>query len=85
MTMRVPHTTEPTSSLCMTAPQSCRAALPAEGLSGVKARKPTPDDVYGSTWLTAGTGSVILLNGEPGDPIVIMHHLKKPVAEGGPY
>jgi hypothetical protein len=28
---------------------------------------------------------VILLNGEPGDPIVSMHHLKKPVAEGGPY
>jgi hypothetical protein len=51
----------------------------------VKARKPTPDDVYGSTWLTAGTGSVILLHGEPGDPIVSMHHLKKPVAEGGPY
>jgi len=52
--------------------------------SGAKAEKPTLEDVYGSTWITGGVGSVILLNGQPGDPIVSMHHLKQPAAEVGP-
>jgi hypothetical protein len=48
-------------------------------------KKPTSlADVYGSTWLTAGTGSVILLWGEPGDPVVEMTHLKQPAEEVGP-
>lgn len=48
-------------------------------------RKPrTLDDVYGSRWLTAGAGSVLLLWGEAGDPIVEMRHLKQPAAEIGP-
>jgi len=55
-----------------------------KALAGAKAEKPTIDDVYGSTWITAGAGSVILLNGSPGDPIVSLHHLKQPVAEVGP-
>jgi replicative DNA helicase len=42
------------------------------------------DDVYGSTWLTSGMGSVILLDGNPGDPIVEFRHLKFPVSEVGP-
>ncbi|HEV8653149.1 MAG TPA: DnaB-like helicase N-terminal domain-containing protein [Actinomycetes bacterium] len=42
------------------------------------------DDVYGSNWLTAGAGSVLLLWGEPGDPIVELSHLKQPVEEIGP-
>ena len=33
------------------------------------------DDVYGSTWLTSGLGSVIVLDGEPGDPTVELRHL----------
>ncbi len=41
-------------------------------------------DVFGSTWLTAGAGSVVLLWGDPGDPIVELHHLKQPAAEVGP-
>lgn len=41
-------------------------------------------DVYGSTWLTSGMGSVILLDGNPGDPILQFRHLKFPVAEVGP-
>lgn len=41
-------------------------------------------DVYGSTWLTAGAGSVVLLWGEPGDPIVELTHLKQPAGEVGP-
>jgi replicative DNA helicase len=41
-------------------------------------------DVYGSVWLTAGAGSVILLWGDPGDPIVELAHLKQPAEEVGP-
>jgi hypothetical protein len=42
-------------------------------------------DVYGSTWITAGTGSVIMLSGDPGDPIVGFRHVRQPVGEVGPY
>ena len=42
------------------------------------------DDVYGSTFLTAGCGSVILLWGQAGDPIVELRHLKQPAGEVGP-
>lgn len=48
-------------------------------------RKPTSlSDVFGSTWITAGAGSVLLLWGEPGDPIVQLTHLKQPAEEVGP-
>lgn len=43
------------------------------------------DDVYGSTWLTAGMGSVIGLWAAPGDPVVEITHLKQPAAEVGPF
>lgn len=43
------------------------------------------DQVYGSTWLTSGCGSVVLLAGEPGDPIVSFRHLKQPADEVGPW
>jgi replicative DNA helicase len=42
-------------------------------------------DVYGSRWLTAGMGSVLLLWGEPGDLVVEFKHLKQPEAEIGPF
>lgn len=42
-------------------------------------------DVYGSTWLTAGAGSVVLLWGEAGDPLVRLTHLKQPADEVGPF
>jgi replicative DNA helicase len=42
------------------------------------------DDVYGSTFVTGGCGSVILLWGEAGDPIVELSHLKQPAGEFGP-
>jgi replicative DNA helicase len=41
-------------------------------------------DVYGSRWLTAGMGSVLLLWGEAGDPLVELLHLKQPAEEIGP-
>jgi hypothetical protein len=40
--------------------------------------------VYGSAWLTAGAGSVIVLTGEPGDPVVRALHLKQPREPWGP-
>ena len=43
------------------------------------------DDLYGSTWLPSGAGSVILLTGTAGDPIVGMRHLKQPADEVGPF
>lgn len=42
-------------------------------------------DVYGSAWLTNGTGSIILLAGEPGDPIVGFKHPRQPAEEVGPF
>lgn len=50
---------------------------------GAKAA-PSIDEVYGSTWITSGSGSVVLLAGAPGDPIVNLHHLKQPSEEVGP-
>jgi hypothetical protein len=48
--------------------------------------KPTKlEDVYGSTWITAGAGSVILLWGEAGDSIVELSHLKQPDQPIGPW
>ncbi|HTJ71458.1 MAG TPA: AAA family ATPase [Actinospica sp.] len=45
----------------------------------------TIQDVYGSTWLTSGVGSVVSLYGAPGDPIVSFRHLKQPMNEVGPF
>jgi AAA domain len=53
------------------------------GAAGGKPK--TLADVYGSTWLTAGAGSVIVLNGDPGDAVVELRHLKQPAAEVGPW
>jgi replicative DNA helicase len=47
-------------------------------------RPHTLDDVYGSTWLVGGAGSVVSLWGKPGDPIIEFRHLKQPCAEVGP-
>jgi len=41
-------------------------------------------DVYGSAWITAGAGSVLLLWGAAGDPIVELSHLKQPAETVGP-
>lgn len=57
---------------------------PRKQLSGEKARRAVVDDVYGSTWITSGAGSVLLLSGAPGDPVVGLHHVKQPAAEVGP-
>lgn len=41
-------------------------------------------DVYGSRWITAGAGSVLMLWGEPGDLVVEADHLKQPDEQIGP-
>lgn len=51
----------------------------------VGAQGPSVDDVYGSTWLTSGCGSVVMLGGDPGDPIISFRHVKQPAEEVGPY
>jgi hypothetical protein len=43
------------------------------------------EDVYGSTWITAGAGSVFVLWGEAGDSIVELNHLKQPLEQIGPH
>lgn len=42
------------------------------------------DDIYGSTWLTSGLGSVFVLDGNPGDAVQELRHLKQPAACIGP-
>lgn len=54
-----------------------------KGQGGEKPKK--LEDVYGNTWITAGLGSVILLWGAAGDPIVELMHLKQPADEVGPF
>jgi replicative DNA helicase len=44
----------------------------------------TLEDVYGSTWITAGAGSVVLLWGKAGDLLIELKHLKQPAMEVGP-
>ena len=41
--------------------------------------------IYGHNFITAGAGSVVLLWGEAGDPIVDLTHLKTPSDEVGPF
>lgn len=42
------------------------------------------EDLYGSTWIAAGAGSILLLWGAAGDPLVELHHLKQPSSDVGP-
>ncbi len=60
-------------------------ALHHQRKRGADGGKPTTlDDVYGSVWIAAGAGSVLLLWGAPGDPIVELNHLKQPAEPVGP-
>lgn len=54
--------------------------------SGANGAAPdTLADVYGSTWITSGAGSVIGLWGDAGDPVVDFKHLKQPMNPVGPF
>lgn len=47
-------------------------------------RTPALDNIYGSTWLTSGLGSVLALAGDPGSDQVTLHHVKQPGDTVGP-
>lgn len=53
-----------------------------KGQGGVKPK--TIEDIYGSVWIPAGCGSVILLWGRAGDLTVELSHLKQPGSPVGP-
>lgn len=53
--------------------------------SGDNKKPTTLSDVYGSHALTAGAGSVVLLWGAPGDPVVELTHLKPAADVLGPW
>lgn len=55
----------------------------ADGGANTKPNK--IDDVYGSVWFVNGAGSVVVLWGEAGDPIVELTHLKQPAEPVGPF
>jgi hypothetical protein len=42
-------------------------------------------DIYGSAWITNGTGSIVMLSGDPGDPIVGFRHVRAPADQLGPF
>lgn len=46
--------------------------------------QPSVDSIYGSTWITSGAGSILLLEGEPGDDLIKVHHVKQPMSVVGP-
>lgn len=53
---------------------------------GQDGRKPNKlEDLYGSVWIPAGAGSVVLLWGQAGNSIVELVHLKQPAATVGPW
>ncbi|WOP17406.1 AAA family ATPase [Raineyella sp. LH-20] len=52
--------------------------LPAGTIPGL-------DDAYGSTWITAGAGSVLGIGGAAGDSIVDLRHLKQPAEDLGTF
>lgn len=41
-------------------------------------------DLYGSRWIAAGAGSVLMLFGEAGDAVIELTHLKQPMEAVGP-
>lgn len=84
-------TDDEAGSMVNRAVQMCNAAdIDLLGLhhqrKGQNGNKPnTLADVYGSTWITAGAGSVVLLWGEAGSEIVELSHLKQPADTVGPW
>lgn len=51
---------------------------PRKGARDSTGQEESIDGVYGSTWLTAGSGSVLLVDGEPGFGTITIQQLKAP-------
>jgi hypothetical protein len=62
----------------------CLLHHPRKAQAGEQDKPKTLNDVYGSRWLTAGMGSILLVWGSAGDPVVTLSHLKQPEGELGP-
>ena len=58
---------------------------PRKALNGGRVGHLSVDDLYGSTWISSGAGSILMLTGNPGDPIVGLRHIKQPMDEVGPF
>jgi replicative DNA helicase len=57
---------------------------PRKDPAGTPEKPKSLEDVYGDRNFVAGMGSVVLLWGKGGDPIVEVRHLKQPAGEFGP-
>jgi replicative DNA helicase len=57
---------------------------PRKDPAGTPAKPKTLEDVYGSRWIVAGMGSVLLLWGKAGDLVLELSHLKQPAEELSP-
>ena len=55
-----------------------------KGERGTTKAPTTTDEIFGSTLITSGAGSVIQLWGSPGDLVVELTHLKQPSEQVGP-
>lgn len=64
--------------------QVCVLHHPRKGNGGSDGAVKSVDDIYGSTWLTAGLGSIVSLHGKTGDLAVELHHIKLINDEVGP-
>lgn len=67
--------------LCVTNGIEIAANHHTRKASGENKKPNTLADIYGSTWITAGAGSVMFLYGNAGDAEVEMLHLKQPEAK----
>jgi len=63
----------------------CDLHHPRKASSDNSSRPKGIDDIYGSTWLTAGHGSIISLWGKTGDLVVELTQLKMVNDEVGPF
>ena len=72
-------------SVCSPRACSCANSTTPSSATRRAGRRPSVADIYGSAWITNGTGSIILLTGDPGDPIVGFLHLRAPANTVGPY
>ncbi|MGQ0832275.1 MAG: AAA family ATPase [Microthrixaceae bacterium] len=70
--------------LCVAAEVEVAALHHTRKASSSGANPKELDDLYGSRWLTAGAGSVLVLWGKAGDSVIEMFHRKQPANTVGP-
>ena len=80
-----PDTTRARQNACAAGVQVLEHHHLRKALTRIEAEHPAIDGVYGSTWITSGAGSVVLLKRQTGEAIVSFHHIKQPASEVGPF